>query len=201
MDRILQGSLGQGKVRRTCRPGSRRRAARRKQAAQCSFPKELNRPSRTISHHRGENATDPRNQPRVASEKRSPAPTEKHTKPQLDATPVESAQSPGESTSDLPPRGALGGLAQTAAALVASAPTSSSGVGRLGDGGRSATGSGARPCASRRASQSSSELDAASGTREASKACAGAGASEASPEGRGVPEAAADARETRERHS
>ena len=72
VDRILQGSLGQGRVRRTCRPGSRRRAARRKQAAQCSFPKELNRPSRTISHHRaraGENATDTRNQPRVASEK------------------------------------------------------------------------------------------------------------------------------------
>ena len=69
-------------------------------------PKELNRPSRTISHHRaraGENATDPRNQPRVASEKeRSPALTEKHTKPQLDATPAESAQSTGESTSDLP---------------------------------------------------------------------------------------------------
>ena len=63
VDRIQQGSLGQGRVRRTCRPGSRRRAARRKQAAQCSFPKELNRPSRTISHHRaraGENATDPR---------------------------------------------------------------------------------------------------------------------------------------------
>ena len=72
VDRILQGSLGQGRVRRTCRPGSRRRTARRKQAAQCSFPKELNRPSRTISHHRaraGENAADPRNQPRVASEK------------------------------------------------------------------------------------------------------------------------------------
>ena len=72
VDRILQGSLGQGRVRRTCRPGSRRRAARRKQAAQCLFPKELNRPSRTNSHHRaraGENATDPRNQPRVASEK------------------------------------------------------------------------------------------------------------------------------------
>ena len=72
VDRILQGSLGQGRVRRTCRPGSRRRAARRKQAAQCSFPKELNRPSRTISHHRaraGENATENRNQPRVASEK------------------------------------------------------------------------------------------------------------------------------------
>ena len=62
VDRILQGSLAQGRVRRTCRPGSRRRAARRKQAAQRSFPKELNRPSRTISHHRaraGENATDP----------------------------------------------------------------------------------------------------------------------------------------------
>ena len=73
--------------------------------------------------------------------KRSPAPTEKHTKPQLDATPAESAQSTGESTSDLPPHRALGGFAQTAAALVAGAPTSSSGVGRLGDGGRSATGS------------------------------------------------------------
>ena len=60
VDRILQGSLGQGRVRRTCRPGSSRRAARRKQAAQA--PK----------NHRaraGENATDPRNQPRVASEK------------------------------------------------------------------------------------------------------------------------------------
>ena len=64
-----------------------------------------------------------------------------------------------------------------------------------------ATLGGARPCASRRASQSLSESDATSGTREASEACAGAGASGASPEGRGVPEAAANARETRERRS
>ena len=41
---------------------------------------------------------------------------------------------------DLAPHGALGGFAQATAALVASAPTSSSGVGRLGDGGCSDIG-------------------------------------------------------------
>ena len=40
---------------------------------------------------------------------------------------------------DVPPHGALGGFALTAATLVASTPTSTSGVSRLGDGGRSAT--------------------------------------------------------------
>ena len=40
---------------------------------------------------------------------------------------------------DVPPHGALGGFALTAAALVASTLTSSSGVGRLGDGGRGAS--------------------------------------------------------------
>ena len=59
------------------------------------------------------------------------------TKPTAsNATRAESAQSIGESASDLPPHGALGGFAQATAALVAS---SSSGVGRLGDGGRDAT--------------------------------------------------------------
>ena len=41
---------------------------------------------------------------------------------------------------DLAPHGALGGFAQATAALVASTPTSSSGVGRLGDGGCSESG-------------------------------------------------------------
>ena len=41
---------------------------------------------------------------------------------------------------DIAPHGALGGFAQATAALVASAPTSSSGVGRLGDGGCSDIG-------------------------------------------------------------
>ena len=62
------------------------------------------------------------------------------TKPTAsDATPAENAQSTGESTSDFPPHGALGGFALATATLVASTPTSSSGVGRLGDGGRGAT--------------------------------------------------------------
>ena len=39
------------------------------------------------------------------------------------------------STSDFSPHGAFGGLAEATAALVASTPTSTSGVGRLGDGG------------------------------------------------------------------
>ena len=142
-DRTLQGSLGQGRVRRTCRPGSRRRAARRKQAAQCSFTKELNRPSRTISHHRaraGENATDPRNQPRVASEKE--AQHRRRSTQSRSWTPRQpkARGAPERAHQISPPHGALGGLAQTAAALVAGAPTSSSGVGRVGDGGRSATG-------------------------------------------------------------
>ena len=62
------------------------------------------------------------------------------TKPTAsNATPAESAQSTGESALDLPPHRALDGFAQATAALVASTPTSSSGVGPLGDGGRGAT--------------------------------------------------------------
>ena len=62
------------------------------------------------------------------------------TKPTAsDATPAENAQSTGESTSNFLPHGTLGGFALTTATLVASTPTSSSGVGRLGDGGRGAT--------------------------------------------------------------
>ena len=45
---------------------------------------------------------------------------------------------------DIAPHGALGGFAQATAALVASAPTSSSGVGRLGDGGCSDIGKAGR---------------------------------------------------------
>ena len=41
--------------------------------------------------------------------------------------------------SNIPPHGALGGFALPTTTLVASTPTSSSGVGRLGDGGRGAT--------------------------------------------------------------
>ena len=87
--------------------------------------RERNRPPKSASHRQ---------------RKRSPAPTEKHTRPQLDATPAESAQNARESTSDLPPHRALGGFAQATAALVASAPTSTSGVSRLGDGGCSDSG-------------------------------------------------------------
>ena len=152
VDRILQGSLGQSRVRRTCRPGSRRRAAGRKQAAKCSFPKELNRPSRTISHHRaraGENPTDHRNQPRVASEKEAQHRWRSSWTPRQARRAPERARQISlhnrtkqqwERTRCPSHMETLGGLAQTAAALVASAPTSSSGVGRLGDGGRSATG-------------------------------------------------------------
>ena len=50
-----------------------------------------------------------------------------------------STQSDRRSRLDVPPHGALGGFALTAATLVASTPTSSSGVGRLGDGGRGAS--------------------------------------------------------------
>ena len=56
-----------------------------------------------------------------------------------DATPAENAQSTGGSKSNFPPHGALGGFALTTATLLASTPTSTSGVGRLGDGGRGAT--------------------------------------------------------------
>ena len=100
VDRILQGSLGQGRVRRTCGPGSRRRAARRKQAA----------PSRTISHHRaraGENATDPRNQPRVASEKEA-----QHRRRSTQSR----SWTPHQPKARRAPHRALGGLAQTPAA-------------------------------------------------------------------------------------
>ena len=61
----------------------------------------------------------------------------KHTA--SDATRAGDAQSIGESTSDLSPHGALGGFALATATFVASTPTSTSGVGRLGDGGRGAT--------------------------------------------------------------
>ena len=56
-----------------------------------------------------------------------------------DATRAEDAQSIGESTSDLSPHGALGGFALATATFVASTPTSTSGVGWLGHGGRGAT--------------------------------------------------------------
>ena len=200
VDRIL----GQGRVRRTCRPGSRRRAARRKQVAQCSFPKELNRPSRTVSHHKaraGESAADPRDQPRVASEKeaqhrrrstqsrswtpRQPKARRAPERARQISLHVERLAALRKRRRRLSRARRLAPAAWAGWATAVAAPP----------------GGGARPCASRRASQSSSELDAASGTREASEACAGAGASEASPEGRGVPEAAADARETRERRS
>ena len=52
-----------------------------------------------------------------------------------DAAPGESAQNSGGNKSNVPPHGALGGFALTATTLVASTPTSTSGVGRLGDGG------------------------------------------------------------------
>ena len=56
-----------------------------------------------------------------------------------DATRAEDLQNIGESTSGLSPHGALGGFALATATFVASTPTSTSGVGRLGDGGRGAT--------------------------------------------------------------
>ena len=56
-----------------------------------------------------------------------------------DAAPGESARDSGGDKSNVPPHGALGCLALTTATLVASAPTSTSGDGRLGDGGRGAT--------------------------------------------------------------
>ena len=62
------------------------------------------------------------------------------TKPTAsEATPAENAQSTGESTLNIHPLGALGGFALATATLVAGTPTSSSGDGRLGEGGRGAT--------------------------------------------------------------
>ena len=125
------------------------------------------------------------------------------TKPTAsNATPAENAQSTGESTSDFPPHRALGGFALATAAPVASTPTSSSGVGRLGDGGRGATKRRGEAVCSRRASQSSSELDAVSAAQGASEAGAeGAEGPEASTGGGEPTEAAWRARETRERRS
>ena len=54
------------------------------------------------------------------------------------AAPDGSAQESGGRKSNFPPHGALGSFALTTASLVASTPTSTSGVGRLGDGGRGA---------------------------------------------------------------
>ena len=71
--------------------------------------------------------------------RRSPAPTEKHTERRPVAEPAENTRGARESTSDFPPHGALGGFALATATLVVSTPTSTSGVGRLGDGGRGAT--------------------------------------------------------------
>ena len=56
-----------------------------------------------------------------------------------DATRAEDAQSIGESTSDFSPHGALGGFALATATFAANTSTGTSGVGRLGDGGRGAT--------------------------------------------------------------
>ena len=56
-----------------------------------------------------------------------------------DAAPGNSAQNSRGNKSNVPPHGALGGFALTATTLVTSTPTSTSGVGRLGDGGRGAT--------------------------------------------------------------
>ena len=62
------------------------------------------------------------------------------TKPAAsDATPAENTQDTGERVLNISPHGALGCLALTSATLVASTPTSSSGSGRLGDGGRGAS--------------------------------------------------------------
>ena len=55
-----------------------------------------------------------------------------------DAPPGENAQKSGGNKSNVPPHGGLGSFALTAATLVASTPTSTSGVGQLGDGGRGA---------------------------------------------------------------
>ena len=52
---------------------------------------------------------------------------------------VPSAQNSRGSKSNVTPHGALGGFALTATTLVASTPTSTSGVGRLGDGSLGAT--------------------------------------------------------------
>ena len=62
------------------------------------------------------------------------------TKPAAsDTTPAENTQDTGERVLNISPHGALGCLALTSATLVASTPTSSSGSGRLGDGGRGAS--------------------------------------------------------------
>ena len=111
--------------------------------AQRTFPREQSRPSRTVSHQRaraGENTTDPRNQSRTTSEKGELRANEELTWPQLGATPAEIAQGARESSLDLSPHGALGGFAHATAAFVASTPTSTSGVSRLGDGGCSDRG-------------------------------------------------------------
>ena len=68
-------------------------------------------------------------------QRRSPAPTEKHIERRPVAEPAENTRSARESTSDFPPHGALGGFALATATLVASTPTGTSSVGRLGDGG------------------------------------------------------------------
>ena len=105
------------------------------------------------------------------------------------------------STSDFSPHGAFGGFAEATAALVASSPTSTSGVGRLSDGG----------CSDRRrrveavgveesASQSLSESDAATGG--ASEACARPAELPGTvPAGREELEAASGAREAPGRRS
>ena len=59
--------------------------------------------------------------------------------PTSEATPSRNTRNSRGSNSNVPPHGALGGFALTTATLVASTPTSSSGFGRLGDGGRGAT--------------------------------------------------------------
>ena len=194
VDRILQDSLGQGRVRRTCRPGSRRRAARRKQVAQCSFPKELNRPSRTNSHHRaraGENTTDPRNQPRVASEKE--AQHRRRSSQSRSWTPHQpkARRAPERARQISLHIERLAALRKRWRRLSRARRLAPAAWASWATAAAAPPGGGARPCASRRASQSSSELDAASAEQGASEAGAeGAEGPGAPPGGGGATEAA-----------
>ena len=96
----------------------------------------------TISRHRaraGESATNPRKQTRVAVDREAQH-RRRNTRGCSWAPRQLRARGAPKSTSNFPPHGALGGLAQATAALVASTPTSTSGVSRLGDGGCSDSG-------------------------------------------------------------
>ena len=104
--------------------------------------------------------------------------------------------------SNVPPHGALGGFALPTTTLVASTPTSSSGVGRLGDGGRGATKRwGEAVCVKERVPFVIGVGRGLRGTRGSEAGAEGAEGPETSAEGCDPTEAAWRARETRERRN